>query len=119
MKNYLGSGSVVGNIDMREKSSEIACAVVSNNGKCVFFSSAIDVSAAFVVTLTAAMTEPLPSVTGAAIERMPNDNRSSDNAHPRVRTSAMQHRFLCATASLVAQQVTATESSTQHQALLM
>ena len=79
---------MVGNRAMRAKSAVMAAAVSNSSGRCIFFNDEMEVSAAFVVTLTAAMIVPDASLTGAAMERMPNDNRSSDNAQPRVRTSA-------------------------------
>ena len=44
--SYGCNGSVVGNNEMRVKSAVIASAVFNSNGKCDFFNSAIDVSAA-------------------------------------------------------------------------
>jgi len=72
---------------MFAKSEVIDAAVLINSGKWSFFNTAMDVSAAFTVTLTAAMVRPDASRTGAAMERIPNDSCSSDSAHPRLRIS--------------------------------
>ena len=65
MSVYGASGLVVGSNAICEKSVEIASAVASSNGKWSFFNTAIEVSAALTVTLTAATVRPDESRTGA------------------------------------------------------